>query len=550
MKKLNLSIVLKYIPFVVLYVISTSLRAQTIDEGLKLLEVEKYNAARKVFEDYVSKNSKKPEGYFNLGKLDVIEGKLDAAQETFQKGKSTDEDDATNIIGLGMVKLAKGDTAGAWKDFEEALDKTDKKNVDNLIYIAESYVLTDAKNYNRAIDLLNKAANKSKKNSRVYATLGDIYMKQSNGSQAISNYRTAIDYDKKYLKAYVGIAQIYIKIKNYEDAEYNIEKALKADSTYAPAYRVLAEYYYGKKQYEKGSENFRKYVQFSENTPDKQVRFATMLFLSNEYDEAIKLINQLASEGKNNDKLQHILAFCYFYKDNPTDGVPAFEKYFSMAKPNDISATDYEYLGKLYAKGGNDSLAVQSYKKAISMDSTRSGDLYGEMATMDMKNKNWAAAADDFRKKEALTGKKLGAMEYFNLGQAYYKMNDFAKADSAFDQFIQQQPTIAQGYYWRALCNAQLDPESEKGLAKPFYEKYIQIATASPDPAKVKGGLIEAYSYLGYYYYLQNDYQNSIANWTEVSKLDPGNTQASEALKALKDPKSLKAQKDKKPTKK
>ncbi|MGE5681444.1 MAG: tetratricopeptide repeat protein [Bacillota bacterium] len=547
---MNLFTVLKYSLIIVAYVFSASiLRAQSIEDAQKLVEVEKFNEARKVYEGLVQKNPNKPEPYFYLGKLDIIEGKIDAAQANFQKGKSTDEDDALNIVGLGMVLLAKGDTAAAAKQFEEALDKTDFKNPEVMINIAEGYVLTDAKNYSRAIDLLNKAAAKSKKNPKIYTVLGDIYMKQVNGSQAISNYRTAIDYDKKYLKPYVGIAQIYIKIKNYEDAEYNLDKVLKLDSTYAPAYRVLAEYYYSQKKYDKGSENFRKYVQFSENTPDKQVRFATMLFLSNEYDEAIKLIEQLDKEGKNNDKLQHVLAFSYYYKDSASAGIPAFEKYFSMAKPSDITSTDYEYLGKLQAKAGNDSLAIMNYKKAISMDSTRS-DLHGEIATLDMKNKNWADAVQEYRLKETSSGKKLAAMEYFNLGQALYKLGEFAQADSAFDQFVQQAPAIPQGYYWRALSNVQLDPESEKGLAKPYYEKYIQVATSSADPSKYKGALVEAYSYLGYYYFLQNDYQNSIANWTEVSKLDPENTQAIEALKALKDPKSLKSMKDKKTTKK
>lgn len=551
MKKQNLFSVAKSLLVIVIYLFTVNgVKAQSIEEGQKLINVEKYNEALKVFDELVKKEPKKAINYFYLGKTQFILDKKSDAKASFEKGWSVDDDEFLNKVGLGMLQLADGDTAGAGKTFDNALEETSYKNVDVMINVADAYLLTDAKNFSRAMDVLNKAAasKNGKKNSRVYSTLGDIYMKQSNGTLANQNYQTALDYDKKNLEPYVGKAQLYIKIKNYEDAEYNLDKVLKIDSTYAPAYRVLAEYYYSKRQFDKGAENFRKYLQFSENTPDKQIRFATMLFRSNEYDEAIRLIKQLAAEGKNNDKLQHILAFSYYYKDNTAEGIPAFEKYLSMIKPEEIAAMDYEFLGKLYAKAGNDSLTVINFQKALSMDSTKT-DLHGEIANIYFKNKDFKNAIKEYELKEKLTGKPLSLMEYFNLGQAAYRDSLFAKADSAYEKVIQIKPDIALAYYWRAAANASLDPESEQGLAKPHYEKFIEVASTSPEAPKYKNSLIEAYAYLGYYYYLKEDYPNAIKNYEEVLKLDPQDARATEALKTLKDPKALKSLKATKDTK-
>ncbi len=109
---------------------------------------------------------------------------------------------------------------------------------------------------------------------------------------------------------------------------------------------------------------------------------------------------------------------------------------------------------------------------------------------------------------------------------------EYAKADSALIMLSTKAPNLAIAYFWRARVNSNFDPESEAGLAKPFYEKFIELAKGEPD--KFKKELIESYSYLGYYYYLQKDNAKSKENWQEVLRLDPENTQATEVIKQLK----------------
>jgi hypothetical protein len=77
-------------------------------------------------------------------------------------------------------------------------------------------------------------------------------------------------------------------------------------------------------------------------------------------------------------------------------------------------------------------------------------------------------------------------------------------------------------------CQSNLDPETEQGLAKPHYEEFVKLTNGEKE--KYKKELIEANTYLGYYFYLKGEREDAVKHWTEVKTLDPTNTQAEAAL--------------------
>ena len=98
------------------------------------------------------------------------------------------------------------------------------------------------------------------------------------------------------------------------------------------------------------------------------------------------------------------------------------------------------------------------------------------------------------------------------------------------------QPKLMTGHIWRAKANANLDPDSKLGLAKPFYEKVIEIGTVdSASSVKYKKELMESYKYLGAYFFLvSKDNANAILNWEKVVAIDPNDQQAIKVLEELK----------------
>jgi hypothetical protein len=82
---------------------------------------------------------------------------------------------------------------------------------------------------------------------------------------------------------------------------------------------------------------------------------------------------------------------------------------------------------------------------------------------------------------------------------------------------------------WRGKANAQMDLDSKKGLAKPYYEMYLS-KIKSEDAEKNKKDMIPAYEYMGYYFMLQKDYGNAKCFYQKLKDADPANKKAKEAL--------------------
>lgn len=98
----------------------------------------------------------------------------------------------------------------------------------------------------------------------------------------------------------------------------------------------------------------------------------------------------------------------------------------------------------------------------------------------------------------------------------------YLKADSVFERITVKAPDVHIGYHWRARCQAQMDPGSLKGLAKPFYQKSMEILEASPRKGNQESDYLESLKYFGAYYTLvEEDIQLACEYWRKILVLDP-----------------------------
>jgi len=179
----------------------------------------------------------------------------------------------------------------------------------------------------------------------------------------------------------------------------------------------------------------------------------------------------------------------------------------------------------------DDSLAINAYQSSLKLE-PKQPELLQLVAEAQFKSKKYKESADTYKKMIAQRSRVL-SQDYYSIGRSYYYSEQFAAADSAFTKLIELQPNMTVGYLWSGRSKAQLDPETETGLAKPVYEKLIEKAQVNPE--KSKNELIEAYRYLGSYYYSnKQDIAQSKTYWEKVLALDPKNAQALEVLKEMK----------------
>ncbi|WP_192822312.1 lipopolysaccharide assembly protein LapB [Rufibacter sp. LB8] len=436
----------------------------------------------------------------------------------------------TPFIAQGKAALQQNKLAEAQQHFDKAISVTKGKNPQVMVQIGQAYIDAGVKDLSYAIKVLEDAVSKDAKNADAFLLLGDAYLnhKTIDGGKAMSNYDKAINLNPKSAKAYHRKGKLYVQSRNLKEAKEALDLAAAADPNYAPTYLELAEMYYNANQLPKSSENIKKYVTLAENTTETRAKYASILYLTKD-PNALTEIQAVLQADPNNIAMQRILAYYLFDNKQNEKALEAMTMYFSKFDEGKRIPSDYEYYANILSANKKAQEAIDLITKAKQLDPKNA--LYDDLlAKQYLALKNYPKAIEAYKAKFSVTPPTNTDLFYY--GQTHELNNDYKTADSIYAIITTNNPTYAYGHYWRARVNANLDPETETGLAKPHYEEFIKLT--SGDKEKYKKDLVVANNYLGYYHYKKKDKANATKFWSEVKALDPTNVQATDGLKALK----------------
>lgn len=522
--------------FLLTFLSLPALFAQTVQDGLNAIDCEKYNYAKQIFSILISSSPFDAELNYYKGMVYYSMQQKDSAKAYFERGvklNSAETKIAYNFVGLGKLALDKNNAAEAKINFDKAFMFSNSKDIKVYLFIADAYLNNaGTKDANQAIAVLTKSLALDKKNSDAYLLLGDAYVVQTDGGKAMSNYETAVELNPKSAKGYMKIGQLYAKARSYDGAKNAFQNCIKIDSMFVPVYRELAELHFTKKEYRDAKEAYKKYVSLAENNVSTLSRYASLLFLCKDYANTMSTINQIRQIDSSNVILDRLLGYASYEQGNYKQGLVSMKKFFARIDSQKIFSSDYEYLGKLYSKTGNDSLAIMYFNKAIAMDSTKA-ELHGDIAQLYTQKKKYNEAANEYELKAQQM--QLTTQDYFSMGNAYYFGQNYSKADSAFAKVVELRPNVYLGYFWRGRASSNLDPDLKQGLAKPHYEKCVEIISVdSASIVKYKKELVESYWYLTNYYIQKEDDTNTKLFCKKVLEFDPEHKDAKKVIESLK----------------
>lgn len=492
-----------------------------------LAEREQFDKAIQNLKDAQSKYPDASEVYYHLGLIQLQAGDTVGSAASFNNGIGLNEKGTLNYAGRGRLFLMQGETENAEGDFSKALSLSRFKDAATLKAIAEAYLLKD-KYTDNAITLLLKARDLDKNDTETLILLGHAYLKKNDGGKAVTSYENAAALDAKSAKPYYSIGMVYLRSKNFDVAEASFLKALQIDPSYTLGYKELGELYYQKKNGVQAARNYERYLQLTERPKDGLLRYAFFLFMAKDFKQANEVFATLIADGNSSPVVKRYYAYSLFEAGEHEKSTKTFDEYFAAYGDEMIEPNDYNYYGKLLLQQRQDSLAIDVFAKSLKLDTNQPEILQLQGETL-LKAKRYQEAVGAFESLASL--KNLSSQDLYALGRAYYFNSQFEKADTTFQKLSALQPHMTVGYVWTARAKSNLDPETDKGLAKPFYEAVIEKAAAAPE--KNKQELKEAYSYLGYYYFLKQEKAVCKAYWEKVLQIDPADMKAKEALKAL-----------------
>ncbi len=522
----------KILIFLVLLTSTSVIAQNSIEQGVKYMELEQFGNARRVFTSLIA-SAPTSENIYYLGEFYLTIGELDSAKAMFDKGISVDAKNGLNYAGLGAIQWIKKDTVEANKNFDQAI-AIRKRDAKIYYKIADIILGSEFKNPNKVIALIDRALTYKRDNADYYLVKGDAYLAKNDGNNAVSNYNEALKVNPKSVKAYICKGNLYIRTKSYNEALKLYTDGIALDPTYSPAYRQRAELYFMAKQLSKGLEDYKKYIDMSDDNFDTKFRYAKFIFKSEDYTTAIKYLEELQAKNPNNVLIYRLLGYSYYKKNEYVKALDAIQTYFKKATPDKIIASDYEYLGKSQIATGKDTTeAVDNISKAVTIDTAMS-ELNNYIATLYFSAKKYKKSAEWFEK--IIASNKGTIQEYLNLGKSYYFDKDYVKADNAFERTITYKPNITNGYFWKARTTVQLDPDYKKGSIKPYCDKYLEIAGQLAEDKRNKKETKEIYMYIGSYYCnFAKDKVQAEANWRKVLEIDPSDKNADAVIKQVAD---------------
>lgn len=500
-----------------------------IKQAQRLVDIDQSGKAIVLLQESITKYPEATKLYYYLGAVQLKTGDTGKALKTFEKGISVNAEEALNHVGLGAVRMSEKKATEAKVFFDKALGMTKSKNVAVLQAVAQAYLI-DPKNAETALKLLEKAKSINSNDPKTYLLMSEVDLIRVMGGPAISNCEKAVRLDPTNGLPHYMIGLVYVRSQNYPLAEENFQKAISVDPEFTLAYKELGEMYYSMKDGAKAANAYESYLRLKENPTDlDKTRYAFFLIMAKNFTKASEVFKPLLVKPEVSPITVKYAAYVAVETGDLAEAKRLFEKFFGMVTPDKIEAGDYKYNGQLLQKLNQDSLAIISYQNSLALNQDQE-DIALLRAEALLKARRYPEAVDAYRFLMKLRKKPM-SLDFYGLGRAYFYSSQFEKADTTFQKLIEMQPARTIGYIWMCKVKTNQDPTSEKGLAKPYYDKIIEIGSVEPE--KNKKDLIDAYSYMAKYYVNKDDLTSVKTYLKKILELDPNNQMAVDAMKEL-----------------
>jgi len=519
---------MKHVMHIVFLLMAYTTYAQQ-DEITRLINYRRYTSAEQKAKEQLAQNNN---GYnwFRLSQV-YIASKDSTQLVQLQPVPATDP---WAKIAMAAVKLQQQQPATARGLTEEAIGDGRKKDEALVKAAAFIHIYHNNGDKNYALELLDYAIKKDKRNPALYTMLGDAYFRMRNGSEAYLAYQKAADADPKYAPALFQMGKIFATQNNTELFFKYYNDAVNADPAFAPAWYELYYQTYAtdKKQ---AYEYFKKYLAVTDISDDDHSQEVDMLYLTQQYNAAIQKGKQLLQSATVGNRMNKLLAYSYKGLNQPDTAISYITRYLAADPDTVFLEKDYQFVADLYEEKKLPDSAAAWY--------IRSADIIKDSSTL---VKQYKKLSDYFKTKKDYQQQLRWAQLYyntyshatnvdlFNWGFAAFMAGQYQQADSVFGMYTQRYPEQVHGPYWQARANSAIDTTMTLGLAVPHYEQLIAIAEKDTTAALNKRYLKEAYGYLATYVANEKkDYQTAIDYFEKLLVFDPSNEDARRYIEIL-----------------
>lgn len=252
-------------------------------------------------------------------------------------------------------------------------------------------------------------------NASLAQTLQEAIKKTDNErfESAASDFRTLIAKEPTKGDNYFYYAENFFKNGELDSASIFYQKGAELNATYPLNYIGTGKVLWYKGKQAEAKTSIYKAATLSNNKNAEVMRQTAEIYINapqKNLDEAIALLNTaIKIDAKNAEN--YILLGDATLEKNPTEGGPAIKNYTKATELDTKSAKGVLRSGKVYERGQNYQLALDLYKKAITIDPTYA-PAYREIAELYHKAKQDAKAIESYKKYLELNDSPIARERY------------------------------------------------------------------------------------------------------------------------------------------
>ena len=414
-----------------------------------------------------------------------------------------------------------------------------KKNAENLTAFGRAFY--EAKDTAHAREYAEYGM--KLKYAPAYILRGDLAALAEDGGAAAGFYDQAIYFDAKNPEGYRKYASVYRKISP-AGAVAKLNE-LRAQLPDYPVDAIIGHINYISNNFD---EAIAAYDKVPQNKLDKMdiIESAFSAYLTQKYDKGIEMAEFGLQKEPRNSTLNRLAMFCNTEKGNFDKALDFADRLFNKSDSANISYMDYVYYGNALNGLKKHDEAIAMYIKALDQEFDNADKKAGVVKTLSdaYKGINDYDNAIKYYQQFLNDVSKASASDHAGLGRLYAqhanmledpvaKMEKLKLADEVYAGLLAKYTDIEDYVaFQRARIGMQMDPESKQELAKPHYEKLVELLGDKAERDNTdKVRLIEAYRYLISYYLINKDDKNTAKEFAaKLQEIDPENETAKQVL--------------------
>lgn len=401
-------------------------------------------------------------------------------------------------FGTGVVDEANGDTAAALDEYYQAA-RADPGDEELVLDVSRR--LLQGKQFDKALEVVNRAAARPGVSGAVFARLGLIYAELGKTEQSVAANRTAIKKAPELLAGYHNLFLTYLQGKQPAEALAVLDEAARQPSKDPEFLMGVCELYLNlgmqmpaqkEKAQAKALEVLNRVVRLNPQTPVLRLMLADSFNRLGETSKAaeiyLDLLNQLPEAPNLRERIHAMLTEIYL---RASDHKHAVEQLQAIIQENPANPAAYYYLGTLAFEDKKWDQAAEHFSKTILL-SPEFEQAYYDLATsqLDLKQTRQAMATLQQARQRFSRDSQNFVLEFIT-GLAYSQDKDYARAMEYFNRaevIAKAKEPKRLNQYFLFQFGATCERTGDLAKAEDYFQRCLQLA---PDFA-------EALNYLGY----------------------------------------------------